>query len=713
MYNKPTSFSQNQTFEKCPRAWFYQYIKKIPIISDMSYADAGKAVHETLEEYYKTKANIDELKIKFEKFWKSKKLDSGILKDKYDDYWLMCVNGINYNLQLTSNEFKIFFTDVIGYLDGINTTDDFIIDWKTGNRKEESEQENLKQMQFYAYLFRRRFNRLPRKIIIYYLKYGGSKGVLEYVPKVEDVIAIEDWHFNIRNKISEYIEKGLMPDKCKNCFSYCPYNNLCFENENALKFTLNIIGNYIQIDGNFNPLIHKALEKKFSYELKNAFFIKKARPNAKTTVKFWNMQKRMLPIGFMKGLVKTLKDYGQYKNMDIAIDVNDKRQFNPLKVTMPEKFINNIQLRDYQISAVETFLRERIGILEIGTGGGKTLLSAEIIRRAGIKTLFIVDKIELLRQTKKVLEESLGIEIGEIGSGKSEIKDVTVATMQTLIKHLKEYSSYLQSIRFVVYDETHKVAARSYWRISHHLLNTEYRLGISGTAYRDDGNDMMINAVTGYKCFDLSAKRLVELGWLVIPNITFIKDYMIAGEIDTLEQVCKSGLINETKNYSVYYDKFITNNVTRNNIITNLVTKNNGKKILILTKLIEHGEILTALISNSKHLYGATNKEQRKEMFKEFTEGKLNVLISTISIFAEGIDIPSLDMVINASANKGDVKTIQVLGRVLRKMHGKKDASYIDFIDETKFFRMASYARRRALREEGHGIETVEQQQGD
>ena len=62
----------------------------------------------------------------------------------------------------------------------------------------------------------------------------------------------------------------------------------------------------------------------------------------------------------------------------------------------------------------------------------------------------------------------------------------------------------------------------------------------------------------------------------------------------------------------------------------------------------------------------------------------------------------------NAAANKGDVKTIQVLGRVLRRLKGKKDAYYYDFIDESRFFRLASYARKKALLKEGHTVEVID-----
>lgn len=149
------------------------------------------------------------------------------------------------------------------------------------------------------------------------------------------------------------------------------------------------------------------------------------------------------------------------------------------------------------------------------------------------------------------------------------------------------------------------------------------------------------------------------------------------------------------------------NNEYRNNKILDIVNVNEGKKILILTKLIEHGIILNNLIPNSYHMHGSTPKEERNEMFKEFTEGKSNILISTISIWSEGIDMPNLDIVINTSANSGDVKSIQVLGRILRKFEGKNNAQYIDFMDESVFFRFASFKRRRILIKEGHDVDTI------
>ena len=711
MLSKPTSFSQNVLARSCLKCWYYTYILNLkPANVDMSYADAGKVLHEVIELHYKQKS-LDELKSIFEAKWKDKKLDTGILTNKKDSYWLMALNCINKNIPLTSNEFKIFFPDVVGYLDGIDTTNDIIHDWKSSTISEDNKHEYTLQMNFYAYLYYRHFQRIPKKCVVHYLKLNNSNGELVIIPTLQSIMEAEDWHFKTREMISNAIAENKF-DKCidsgRDCHFFCAFKDMCVNNsEGKLSLVLELLGNYIKINGPITPLLHKGLDKKFSYELKNAFFIKKQRPQFDGMIHFWNQNKQIIPIGFMKEVLVTLQHYAEHKKLQLDLQIIDRRQPYTKILTMPDKFVNGKELRDYQIKSVETYLREKIAMLEVGTGGGKTEIAIECIRRLGCKTLFLVDKVELLRQTKKRMEESLGIEIGEIGAGVDNIKDITVATIQTIIKHIHKYSAYLQSIKFVIFDECHHVSAKSYVRVAHYLTNTIYRLGITGTAFRDDGNDMMINSIVGYVCYKLDAKTLIDNGWLIKPYVKFLKVILSEQEVRLKDRKSKEGLINETKDYTSYYREFIFNNEIRNNLITDIVRKNPNKKILILTKLIEHGEIV-ANLTDGIHLYGATDKEKRKQFLEHFKNGINNVLVSTISIFSEGIDIPALDIIINASANRGDVKSIQVLGRVLRKNEGKEMAEYYDFMDQSEhFFRRASKARITAFRKEGHEVEII------
>ena len=722
-----SSFSQHNTFTNCIKTWYWSYILKIPQVSDMCHANAGSCIHKVMQTYYTdNKKDMEECKKVFEEQWKKFHLDDTKLKIKKDEYWLMCLNGIGLNKTFTSTEFKIFFPEIVAYIDALNTTDHEIVDWKSSTRSEENEHEYKMQMNLYAWLYYRKFNVIPSKCTIYYLKNNGTKGELSFNFTLEDIQFIEKWYYDILEKMKYYIDN---PDKLppfNRDYFFAPYKAFWDNEENGkLSYTLHIHGNDIQVEGLITELLKKGIEKKFSYELKDAFFIKKRWRNANTTVKFWDSNKQILPIGFKDGLIKTLSDYAEWKKKEIDIKYVEHREFDNTIVSMPEKFINGRVMRDYQQEAIDIFMRKKIGILELATGSGKTECAIEIIRQVQCKTLFIVDKIELLNQTKKRIEECLGIEVGSIGAGNINIKDVTVATIQTLHKNITQLQSYLSTIKFVIFDETHHVAADTYGRLSKYLPNTLYRLGLSATAFRTDGNDMKIYAVTGNIIHTVSSKYLIERGFLVKPTVIFIKNYMlneeleievnrIKGIIREEENKLKTGLINETPKlpdsvkYRYYYDAFVCNSKQRNGKIYELVNNNKDKKILILTKSIDHGKFLQLNIPGSYHLYGESNKKDRKQMFDEFVSGGYNVLISTISIFSEGIDIPSLDMIINVAGNKGDVKTIQIIGRILRILEGKKDAHYYDFYDNVNYLVKASLSRMKALRNQGHDVEVIE-----
>lgn len=703
-----SSFSQHNLFIHCPKCWYLSAIKKIAVEQDTKYMDAGNCLHKSLEFYYSKEKDINKTKDFFNNLWDKKyKLNETTIAIKKDEFWGCVLNGINLQLEITSCEFKIFYPEVVAYLDVINTTTHTIIDFKSSTRTEENEKEYYLQLRLYAYLVYRKFGFIP-KAIIYYLKYSGSKQILEFTFSIEEIQSAEKWYNDILQQMEYYIAN---PDKLPTFnkeYFWSPYKKM-WENEDngILKYTLHIYGNHIQLEGFVSELLHKGIRKKFSYELKDAYFIKKNYPNANTTVRFWNQAKQTLPLGFKDGLLVTLQHLSEYQKVGLDLSIVDHRVFDDTKIQMPEKFLNGITLRDYQNEAVSIYLRKKIGMLELATGSGKTEVAIEILRQLGVKTLFITDKREMLRQTKERIEKSLGITVGSIGAGTNDIQDVTVATIQSLNKRIDEYKDYLSKVRFVIFDECHRVASNSYIKISKYLTGSEFRLGLSGTAFRDDKNDMKINAVTGNIIHNINAKTLIDSGFLVKPTITFINNYMDKEVVKEMEERCKTGLINETQNYSTYYDMFIVNNSYRNNKILECVNNNKDKKILILTKFIDHGKLLNNLIPGSVHLYGETNKEDRAKMFDDFVKGNNNVLISTISIFSEGIDVPSLTLVLNASCNRGDVKTIQVLGRILRTMTGKSDAQYIDFIDETRFFKLASYARRRILRKQGHEVETI------
>ncbi len=332
-----SSFSQHNSFSKCKRMWFYDKIRKIPVVQDMCYAHAGNVIHKCLELFYNGEIkSLEDMKIRFENMWVGKKLDTTKLKYQKDDYWDMCINGSRLEKTFTSTELKIYYPEVVAYIDGVNSDKNEIVDWKSSKRRPENEEEYTKQLMLYSWLYFRKFNVIPKKVSVQYLRYLGAKGELSISPSIEDIHNIEVWYNDILKEMDEIKESNKIPSRCENCFIFCPFQNVCTSaNDEVLKYNLKINGNNIFLDGPISELLHKGLYKKFSYELKDAYFIKKNNPHAKTTVEFWNYNRRLVPLAMKDALIKTLTDYAKFKELEIAIDITDDRTFDETTIKMP------------------------------------------------------------------------------------------------------------------------------------------------------------------------------------------------------------------------------------------------------------------------------------------------------------------------------------------------------------------------------------------
>ncbi|MFW5890805.1 MAG: DEAD/DEAH box helicase [bacterium] len=379
---------------------------------------------------------------------------------------------------------------------------------------------------------------------------------------------------------------------------------------------------------------------------------------------------------------------------------------------MPDSFVNGRVLRDYQQDAVREALKQEIGILQLATGAGKTECAIELIRKLGVPTLFIVDKVDLLNQTYDRICNTLGLNdkiVGKIGGGnKDPAKVINVATIQTLISDINKHRDVLENSVLVIFDECHKVASKSYTTISKYLLSAQYRIGLSATPKREDNNEMAIYSVCGYPIFKVTTQELIQRNFLVKPTLYFFKNFNTKEEVKGMEsESMPNNTINETKDYPLFYDRCVLQNNKRNNIVKKIVEKYPEDHILILVKLKVQGKMFAEML-NVPYFSGELKPKERKQLMEDFNTKKIRVMVGTVSIFAEALDFPSLDTLINTVGNSGDVKSVQMIGRPLRTFIGKTGAKYFDFIDENTFLKASSIKRMKAFKEEGHSIQIID-----
>ena len=696
------SYSSLSLYKESPITFYLQYIKKAPS-SDKTvevYGMAGNVVHDFLEMF------VSGQQADFNQMWKDKglSLEQGFNGQPLSIFiYQNCVAAgqrkINMlkqlNFELKAEERIQFDWDdevlIKGFIDVVATKGKtiYLLDYKTDSSTEKDKHRS--QQLFYSWLYWRKYKVIPDNCIWLYLKLGREdnnsfteKDILEFDSYITKVIEeIQNKGDDINNyEVGDY-------DTVFNKYKTFISNHINKPKTIILKLKKAKIYFITPID-----TIEQNIINEFSYELKNAFFIKRAMGKRRVKFdgykRFYTVKDQSLPIGFYNHLIDYLTANG------FKLKIIDERE--PLKEYPMIEKLNGKELRPYQQDAVDYAMKKKITFLELVTSSGKTLIAAEIIRRNKGLTLFVVDRGLLLTQTKKEFETLLGTEIGTMTKGKIDLKVVNIATIQTLNSLIKKKDKtlmkILSNIKTFIIDEGHTVAAKTFIELGKYVLNADMRIGLSGTYDRPDGDTMMIESVVGNNIFRIGAQELIEKGFIMLPNIWFFK-------YDK-----KSHLGCET--YNDYYKSVIVNNPNRNQLLLDLVERFKGKNILIIISEIAHGDILKQALPEAVFIQGSVDEEIRDKWLDDMRKDKQKIIIGTASIVQKGLNIVNLDMMINATGNDSSIISLQSLGRILRKAKDKNDCYYIDFYDQdSEYFFNHTCERMNTFKSKGYKIKIL------
>ena len=117
------------------------------------------------------------------------------------------------------------------------------------------------------------------------------------------------------------------------------------------------------------------------------------------------------------------------------------------------------------------------------------------------------------------------------------------------------------------------------------------------------------------------------------------------------------------------------------------------KNTLVLYQMVEkHGQILYNMIQNTEKIgnrkvffvHGGTDTEDREQIRKIMEEEKDAIVVASFGTFSTGINIKNLHNIIFASPSKSRVRSLQSIGRGLRKMEGKEVATLYDIADDLR-----------------------------
>lgn len=336
-----------------------------------------------------------------------------------------------------------------------------------------------------------------------------------------------------------------------------------------------------------------------------------------------------------------------------------------------------------------------------------TVSFAALAKIIDLPTLILFEDSQLVHQTYKNFIK-FGFDenkLGYIQGNNYKPGRITMSTIQS--KH--KLMDFLDVFKVIIVDECHSLKQQRFQELFMHSV-APYRFGFSATPW--DPTDpshfgKVVNYVGRIIYNKINTKDFIDQGFLAKDQFYFI---------DCDKGQGKQVIWNSSgKDYPALYKEEIVNNDYRNRLIAMICLKHKKEKIVIIYEHVtdNHGEKIKSIIEEYmperkiKILQGNDSLTEREEAIKFFESGEDGIIIAS-RIFNKGVDIPSVNVGINAAAGKAYIASIQRAGRMLRTTKDKRSMIFYDFMDRnSRVFLRQSRLRFGTYQKKGHNVKKI------
>lgn len=338
------------------------------------------------------------------------------------------------------------------------------------------------------------------------------------------------------------------------------------------------------------------------------------------------------------------------------------------------------ELYDYQQKDINKIFKvleahpERYNLLyQLPTGGGKTVIFSQIVReyiqRTNKKVLILTHRIELCRQTSKMLT-GFGVRNKIINSKIKELPDQDeymcfVAMVETLNNRLNDDKVELENVGMVIIDEAHYNSFRKLFK----FFEKSFIMGVTATPL---SSNIKLPMKDNYRELIVgdSITSLIDKGFLAKAN-TYSFDVGLSS--------LKIGINGD---YTVKSSEELYSNFSmQEKLLDAYMEKSQGKKTLIFNNGINTSKEVYETFKNAgydiKHLDNTTSKQERRDILRWF-KNKPDAILTSVSILTTGFDEPTVETIILNRATKSLTLYYQMIGRGSRVLPGKKEFTIID-----------------------------------
>jgi DNA repair protein RadD len=349
------------------------------------------------------------------------------------------------------------------------------------------------------------------------------------------------------------------------------------------------------------------------------------------------------------------------------------------------------QLRPYQETAVkltlEALKQKKVPVIVIPTGGGKSLVIAELCRYKrlveGKRILVLASRKELVRQNYEKILHALArlderIGIYSAGLSVKEIGDITIGNVQSVYR-INNHN--LLNKDLIIIDEAHEINHNNegmYRTIINRLkeIKSVEVVGLTATPYR--------------------------LGHGLITTPPAIFDTIIRDESMTISALQQAGYLTnlvakethdqvDTKDVAIRGGEFVereleeaVKKLDEESVIDEIIFRGQlRKKWLIFTVGIKHAERINELLTDkgikSYVVHSEIADSDRDRIINKFLNDSETRCVVNANILTTGFDNPQIDLIALIRPTMSRGLFVQMVGRGFRIAPGKENCLVLDF----------------------------------
>ena len=368
------------------------------------------------------------------------------------------------------------------------------------------------------------------------------------------------------------------------------------------------------------------------------------------------------------------------------------------------------ELRDYQqelLEQAEAALQPRDArvMLQLPTGGGKTHIAGELLRRwlhDGRKAVWLTHRTELADQTRRMLSGagvpasnqiswSVGNDAPDIANG------IVILMAQTVGRRTNQMQIWdrYRSNDLLVIDEAHHATADGYVRAIRQW--TGRVLGLTATPWRlskIEGFDHLFRQLLcGPQVSELQANHYLCQARVLMPKP---EDIIRGGAIDAVGEYSESGIEQA--------------NQDRPDVMTAGALRfwqfhAAERQTVVYAISQDHARNLTAVFNNAgipaAVMLSDTPAQDRARDIESFGNGNLRVLVN-VAVATEGFDLPDASCVVITRPTMSLALYLQMVGRGLRPKANGGNCLILDLAGDAEIHGLPEDERQWSLAPRGN-----------